>query len=203
MERSWKEAFVTLPSTAPVWGHFFTVAPLIVVGTKENGGYNLAPKHMATPLGTANYFGFVCTPGHATYQNIRTQREFTISFPRPEQVVLASMSATPRDGPWDKQEQVITSLPTSHAQQVDALCLDQAYLVLECLLFKITDGFDDHSLIAGKVICSHVHQNFLRASEQDEQRQLQEHPLLAYLAHGRFATISETYNFPFPKGFKR
>ncbi|NNJ88598.1 MAG: flavin reductase, partial [Eudoraea sp.] len=63
--------------------------------------------------------------------------------------------------------------------------------------------FDDNSLIAGKIKAAHVHTDYLRISENDEQEQLKTHPLLAYISHGRFAKISETYNFPFPKDFKR
>ena len=58
----------------PIWDRFFSVSPLIIVGSKESKeteGYDLAPKHMATSLGWDNYFGFVCTPRHKTYQNIQ------------------------------------------------------------------------------------------------------------------------------------
>ncbi len=88
--------FYTLDTSIPIWERIFTVAPLIVIGTKEGATYNLAPKHMATPIGFDNYFGFVCTPKHATYQNIKETQEFTVSFPIPDQVVLASLSAMPR-----------------------------------------------------------------------------------------------------------
>jgi len=40
-------------------------------------------------------------------------------------------------------------------------------------------------------------------SEKDEQQQIQDHPLLTYIFPNRFAEIKETYEFPFPKGFKR
>jgi len=60
---------VSLDPDQPVWERFFSVSPLIVVGTRdEDGSYDLAPKHMATPLGWDNYFGFVCTPRHHTYR---------------------------------------------------------------------------------------------------------------------------------------
>ena len=89
---------VSLDLKRPIWERFFTVAPLLIIGTRdETGAVNLAPKHMATPLGWQNYFGFVCTPRHRTYQNIRREGVFTVSFPRPTQVVLTSLSAAPRD----------------------------------------------------------------------------------------------------------
>ena len=42
--------FITLNVKESIWEHFYTVAPLIVVGTKENNGFDLAPKHMVTPM---------------------------------------------------------------------------------------------------------------------------------------------------------
>jgi flavin reductase (DIM6/NTAB) family NADH-FMN oxidoreductase RutF len=81
----------------PIWDRFFTVAPLVVVGSKEpDGSYDLAPKHMAMPLGWQNYYAFVCSPRHATYRNIRRERQFTVSFPRPTEIVASSLAASPR-----------------------------------------------------------------------------------------------------------
>ena len=66
-----KDNIISLDVNLPIWERVFTVAPLVVIGTKENGGYDLAPKHMATPMGFGNYFGFVCTPKHGTYHNVK------------------------------------------------------------------------------------------------------------------------------------
>ena len=50
---------VPIPVDKPVWNNVFTVAPLVLVGTREGGGgYDLAPKHMAMPLGWDNYYCF-------------------------------------------------------------------------------------------------------------------------------------------------
>ena len=73
----------------PIWDRFFTVAPLVLIGSKdEDGRFNLAPKHMVTPLGWGNYFGFVCTPCHRTYQNIQREGKFSVSFLQPTQIIL-------------------------------------------------------------------------------------------------------------------
>ncbi len=197
------EDFVPITTDFSIWQRFFTVAPLIVVGTKEEKGYDLAPKHMATPLGQSNYFGFVCTPRHATYHNIKSSGEFTVSFPKADQVALASLSASPRCEDSVKSEYLIKSLPTIKATSVDALFIAASYLYLECELFKIIDGFDDYSFITGTIKAVFVHPDYVRVSEKDEQLQIMQNPLLAYIAEGRFATISNTYNFPFPKDFKR
>ena len=88
---------VSLEVDRPIWQRFFCVAPLVVIGSQEeDGSADLAPKHMVTPLGWENYFGFVCAPTHSTYRNIRREESFTVSYMRPDQVVLASLSAAPR-----------------------------------------------------------------------------------------------------------
>jgi flavin reductase (DIM6/NTAB) family NADH-FMN oxidoreductase RutF len=92
------------------------VAPLVLIGTKEKDGYDLAPKHMATPMGWENYFGFVCAPRHRTYQNIKHERVFTVSYPRPTQLVLTSLAAASRCG--DDAKPSLLALPTFPASQV-------------------------------------------------------------------------------------
>jgi len=195
--------FTILDTDLPIWDRVFTVAPLVVIGTKEGKGYDLAPKHMATPIGFGNYFGFVCTPRHSTYQNIKETGYFTVSFPVPDQVTITSLSASPRCDNTTKFKHVIETLPTLKATTIDALLIANSYLYLECELFKIIDGFDENSIITGKINKAFVQNNYLRISEQDEQQQLYDNPLLAYIAYGRFAKIKQTYNFPFPKDFKK
>lgn len=79
---------VTLQSDFPIWERTFTVNSLVVVGTKEReGGYDLAPKHLATPMGWENYFGFVCTPRHNTYHNVKRERLWsyrTVAIAQPQ-----------------------------------------------------------------------------------------------------------------------
>lgn len=203
METEQDRKFVELDTELPIWDHFFSVAPLIVVGTKEQDGYDLAPKHMASPMGFDNYFGFVCTPRHGTYQNVRVTKEFTVSFPTPHQIVTASLSALPRTDEMTKSQQILESLPLIKANSVDDPLIKDAYLYLECELFKIIDGFGENSLITGKVKKAFVHRDYMRFSELDEQDQINANPLLAYIAYGRFAEIHKTYAFPFPKDFKR
>ena len=112
------EDLVSLDLTQALWERFFTVAPLIVVGTKEaDGSYDLAPKHMATPLGWGNYFGFICTPRHRTYQNVQREKNFTVSFPKPGQIVLTSLAAAPRCG--DDSKPTIATLPTFPASAIE------------------------------------------------------------------------------------
>jgi len=195
--------FENLDTTLPIWSRFFMVAPLAVVGTREGDGYDLAPKHMVMPMGFGNYIGFVCTPDHSTYHNIRATGAFTVSFPRADQTLITALSAAPRQEAIPKSEQIIDYLPTLKATETDALFLADSYLLLECEHFKTVDGFDQNSLITGRIKKAFVDRRYLRLSDQDAQQMLHENPLLAYLAEGRFARIADTYHFPFPKGFKR
>jgi flavin reductase (DIM6/NTAB) family NADH-FMN oxidoreductase RutF len=202
MIRLHENGYYKLDVSNPVWEQIFTVAPLVVVGTKEGDTYDLAPKHLAIPIGFDNYFGFVCTPKHKTYHNVKNTKEFSVSFPLPNQVVLASLSASPRCEENSGTKPIIDILPTLKASTIDALFLAESYLFLECKLFKIIDGFNENSIITGTIVAAYCHKDYLKVSEKDQQQQLKENPILAYIAQGRFASITETYNFPFPKDFK-
>ncbi len=202
MLKSVPEELVSLELSLPIWSRFFSVAPLIVVGTKEaDGNYDLAPKHMAMPLGWSNYFGFVCTPAHRTYQNIRREHAFTVSFPRPEQVILTSLGAAPRCE--DDSKTALAVLPTFPASVIDSVFLKDAYLFLECQLDRIVDGFGENSLIAGQIVAAHIQQQALRVSDQDDGDLLLQAPLLAYLPPGRYAKIERSFSFPFHRGFQQ
>ena len=101
----------------PVWTRFFLVHPLVIVGTMEpDGRHDLAPKHMAMPVSWQNLFGFVCTPRHGTWQNIKRTGVFTVSYPRPDQTLLASLAE---------------DLPEGSGAPPDAQTLDRLYAILD------------------------------------------------------------------------
>jgi flavin reductase (DIM6/NTAB) family NADH-FMN oxidoreductase RutF len=186
----------------PLWDQFFTVFPLVIIGSKEpDGTYDLAPKHMAIPLGWENHYGFVCTPRHATYRNIEREGQFTVNYPRPSQVVTSSFAASPRCD--DGTKPILNTLPTRPAGSVDGVLVDDCYLHLECTRQRVIDGFGDESLIIGLVVAAWVEEEFLRLTERDEGEQLFRHPLLAYVNPGRYAEIGQTARFPLPRGFSR
>jgi flavin reductase (DIM6/NTAB) family NADH-FMN oxidoreductase RutF len=196
------DKLVPLQMDQPIWDRFFTVAPLVIVGSKEeNGRFNLAPKHLALPLGWENYYGFVCSPQHTTYHNIRRHGVFTVSYPRPTEVLLASLAGAPRCE--DLSKPTLLVLPTFPARHVDGVLVKGCYLHLECTLHQILDGFGPNSLILGEVVAAAAHEDALRAHEVDEGDQVFRFPLLAYLSPGRFAEIRHSIAFPFPKGFSR
>lgn len=196
-------SLVTLDPDDSLWNRTVLVAPLVVIGTVEAaGGFDLAPKHMATPLGWGPYFGFVCTPRHATYQNAKREGAFTVTVVRPSGVVLASLAAAPRsDGPEAKP--VLSDLPTFPASTVQGRFLADGALFLECEVERIVDGFGGNSLIAGRIVAAHAHPDALHISDADTDARLRNAPLLAYLHPGRYAEITEAHAFPFPAGFSR
>lgn len=201
--RSVPNDLVTLETDRPVWERCFTVAPLIVVGTREGDGRNLAPKHMATPLGWEGHFGFVCTPEHGTYRNAREHGAFTVSFPQPGGVTVASLSAAPRCGRGNGEKPGLEDIPTFPAREVDGPLLEDAYLWLECRLDRIVDGFARSSLVAGRVVAAHAREDAMRVAGGDHQDRIRRHPLLAFVSPDRWAEIRETDTFPFPEGFQR
>jgi len=196
------EPLVPLDTGRAIWDRVFTVSPLVIVGSKEaEGRYNLAPKHMAMPLGWDNYYCFVCSPRHTTYHNIRRSAVFTVSFPRPTEVLLASLASAPRCEDLSKPSLLV--LPTFPARHVEGVLVKGCYLFLECTLHSVVDGFGPNSMIIGTVVAAAAPEDSLRVAERDESEQIFEFPLLAYLSPGRLAEIRQSTSFPFPKGFAR
>lgn len=192
---------VELTVDAPIWDRFFTVAPLVIVGTMEVDGHDLAPKHMAMPLGWSNYFCFVCAPTHATQRNAQRTGVFTVSFPRPGQIVETSMAAAPRVKGTEKPS--LSAVPTFPARTVDGVLVRDAYLWLECRVDRVIDGFGANSLIIGQVVAAAVAEDSERSPETDDADLLAHDPLLVYVSPGRVASIVQSQAFPFPAGFSR
>jgi len=173
-----------------------------LIGTTDSdGSTDLAPKHMVTPMGWQNYFGFVCSPTHSTCSNIQRSREFTVSFPKPSQVLFSSLAASPREACGDKP--ILDYFKTSPASRVQAPLIDDAYLYFECRHFKTVDGFGPNCLITGEIIAAFAEPEFLRSMEVDDQELIHQSPLFAYLAPGRFAEIARSNAFPFPANMKK
>ncbi len=203
MSQNHSPELVSLDCSAAVWQRFFTVAPLVLIGTIEpDGAPDFAPKHMVTPLGWENYFGFVCTPRHGTYQNIQRTGVFTVTYPRPSQFVLASLAASPRCGE-DAAKPVLEAFETFPASTIEGRFVSDGNIFLECEKLRIIDGFGENSLIAGRIKAAHVHKAALRLSDKDDHDLLHFSPLLAYVHPWRFAAIEETNRFPAPEGMTK
>jgi len=197
-----RQKLIELDVDQPIWERFFWLAPLVLIGTREpDGGHDLAPKHMAIPIGWENYYGFVCTPRHHTYSNIQREGVFTVSFPRPSQLVLTSLAASPRCG--EEEKPVLSVLPVFPATRVDGVLLEGGYLFLECELDRMVEGFGINSLIIGRIVAARVAADSERIHEGGDQALVHNSPILAYLHPGRFATIDESLTFPFPAGMKK
>jgi len=191
----------SLDCETPIWERFFTLAPLVLVGTREpDGDIDIAPKHLAIPMSWDNYFGFVCTPRHATYANAKRTGVFTVTYPRPEQILYMSLAASPR---CDDDKPVLQAFDTVPASKVDGVFVNGGYVYLECELFKIVDDFGVNSLITGKIVAAHVDRDALRVSDEDDQDLIRKSPLFAYLYPKRFAQIADSNAFPMPAGMKR
>lgn len=195
-------ALIDLETTSPLWDRFFTVAPLVLVGTREaNGEDDIAPKHMAGPLGWQNRFGFVCTPRHGTYRNVRREGRFAVTFPKPAQWLQTSLTASPRCE--DASKPAMELVHSFRTPTLDCPALADGYLYLECELERIVDGFGVNSLIVGAIAAAQIDPDYLRAVERDDQDLIHEAPLLVYLSPGRFAVVSESKSFPMPSGLER
>ena len=196
-----EERMVDLDVGHPLWDRFFWVAPLVLVGTlEEDGAFDLAPKHMAMPMGWQNLFGFVCTPRHGTYVNARREGGFAVSWPGPGQLVQTSLAAAPREN-GDKPS--VAAFPVEAAAVVPGAVVPGACLQMECELERIVDGFGDNSLIVGRVVAARGQESVLRDPDRDDADLIRAAPVLAYLHPGRLAFIGDTQAFPFPAGMRK
>ena len=196
------EGLVELPVDHPgLWERVFLVAPLVLIGTKEDEGWDFAPKHMAMPLGWEGFYCFACSPDHATYQNVRTHPQFTVSFPPPDRIVESSFAAGGRFAGGAKP--ALAAVPTAPARVVDVPVVAGCPLYLECELERIVDGFGPNSLIVGRVVAATAMREAVRGAEVDDADLVYRLGLLAYLAPGRFAVIRDSSSFPYPADFRR
>lgn len=177
------------------------VAPLVLVATKEGDGHDVAPKHMAMPIGWGNFFGFVCSPSHATYRNLKAHPEFTVSFPGAERLLHASMAAGARLD--DRTKPTLGAVSVFPARVVDGVLVEGCSLYLECELDRLVDGFGENSIVVGRVVAASATRAALRGHDVDDADLLHRLRPLVYLAPGRIAEIGETHTFPFPVGFCR
>ncbi len=185
-----------------LWTRFFGVYPLVLVGTlEEDGSPDIAPKHLAIPVSWQNWFGFVCTPRHRTYHNTKRTGVFTVSYPGSTQIVETSLAAAPRDEQESKPS--LRAIKTIPATTVSGFIVADCPIYLECELDRVVDELGENSLLIGRVVAAHAQPAILRANDRDDNEIINEHPLLAYLYPGRFASVGSSQAFPFHSGFCR
>jgi flavin reductase (DIM6/NTAB) family NADH-FMN oxidoreductase RutF len=184
-----------------LWERIFTVAPLVLVGSKDTDGrYDLAPKHMAMPLGWGDRYCFVCTQRHRTYRNIERHRFFTVSFPRYFQIVQASLAASRREA--DGTKPALAALPTFPARSVDGMLVHGCYLFLECELDRFVD-VDDAALVIGRIVAASAVEGAIRDPDRDDAELLHRLAPLTFLSRSRFTVVDGSHSFPFPASFAR
>lgn len=178
----------------------FTVAALVLVGTTEpDGTSDLAPKHMAMPIGWSDRYCFACTPRHHTHTNIERTGVFTVSYPTPEQAVLVGQAAAER-GP-DRVRHELAALETVPAAEVEGVLVSGAHAAIECRLDRIVRDMEDATLIIGRIVAAHASPDAVRAHDRDDADLVYHHPLVAYVTPGRLARIGRTTAFPYPARF--
>lgn len=193
---------LTLSSDEPLFERVFTVSPLVLVSTLEpDGTPDIAPKHMAGPLGWHGFYAFVCSPSHGTYANAVAREAFTVSYPTPDQVLESSLAAAARAE--DATKPMLAALETAPAQVVDGVLVAGAMLHLECELDRVLDGFGDNSLVIGRIVAAAADERAVRSIDRDDADIVHGLPLLVYLSPGRFAKIDDSHAFPFPTDFRR
>jgi flavin reductase (DIM6/NTAB) family NADH-FMN oxidoreductase RutF len=184
-----------------LWERVFTVAPLVIIGSKDpDGAHDLAPKHMALPLGWRGSYGFVCTPRHRTYTNIERNGVFTVSFPRSFQIVQAALAASSRE--QDGTKPALAALPTFLAREVDGVLVHGCYAFLECELDRFVE-LDEGSLVIGRIVAASAVEEAIRDPDRDDAELLRHLRPLAFLSPSRFTAIDDSHSFPFPSSFSR
>jgi flavin reductase (DIM6/NTAB) family NADH-FMN oxidoreductase RutF len=183
-----------------LWERVFVVSPLVLVGTREpDGSHDLAPKHRVVTL--QSHFGFVCRPNHATWRNAVRECAFTVSWPSPRQIVMASAAASPRCE--DGEKKTMRALPTLAATSVDGVLVDGCRFHVECRLDRVVEDLGEEGLLLGRVVAAHADPKALRSKVVPDRTLVHEQPLLAYLHPSQFARIDHSTGFPFPKNFTR
>lgn len=191
-----------LDTNFALWDRVFLVAPLVLIGTRDQQGEpNLAPKHMAGPVSWDNFFGFVCATSHSTWKNATRSGSFAVSYPRPDQVLQTALAASPCQAENAKVD-ILNRLSLVAAPIHGDPLLADAQFHLECELQQQVE-IGANILLIGKVVAAAAHPKALRHSDADEHEQIHQCPLLAYLPPGRYAVVEESQAFPFPRNYQR
>lgn len=191
---------VSIELDEELWERVFVVSPLVLVGTRElDGQQDFAPKHRVVTL--AGHLGFVCRPSHATWRNAVREGAFTVSWPSPRQIVMASAAASPRCE--DGEKKALRALPNRPATLVKGALVEGCRFHVECRLDRVLDDLGDEGLLLGRVVAAHADRNALRSATVPDGTLVHDQPLLAYLHPSQFARIDHSTGFPFPKDFTR
>jgi flavin reductase (DIM6/NTAB) family NADH-FMN oxidoreductase RutF len=126
---------------------------------------------------------------------------FTVGYPSPAMVVQTSLAASPRDADGTKPTLDLMSL--SPARVVNGVLVDGCPAHLECRLERVIDDLDSDALVVGRVVAAHVSDRARRGDAVGDTDLISRAPVLAYVHPGRVASIHETKEFPYHRGFHR
>ncbi len=163
------DALVELPVGPELWERVFSVAPLVLVGTKEGDGCDFAPKHMAMPLGWEGFYCFVCTPRARDLP----EREGASAVHGQLPAARADRGVEPRRRRSVRGRRRSRRWPPcrrSRARVVDGCVVEGCPFYLECELERIVDGFGPNSLIVGRVVAASAAREALRGAGGGRRR---------------------------------
>jgi len=183
-------------------GCCFSIKPIILVTTLgSNGLPNVAPKTQCTSIGRhEEYFAFVCTPRHHTYQNAKADGEFVVNYPGPELIERVSAASQFAE---NVDEVVLSGLTSIPSLVVKPPRIKECRVHLECEVADVKD-LDDGSIILGKVVSRSGDReiSFKKGTAEENINLLSTHPLLTYVYPNHYASINTAEKFIFPKNYK-
>jgi flavin reductase (DIM6/NTAB) family NADH-FMN oxidoreductase RutF len=146
------------------------------------------------------YFVFVCTPEHHTYQNAKASGEFVVNYPGPE--LIEKVSAASRFAE-NVDEVALSGLTTIPSLVVKPPRIRECRVHLECKVVDFKD-FDDGSMILGKVVSRSGDReiSFKKGTAEENINLLSTHPLLTYVYPNHYARINTAEKFVFPENYK-
>jgi len=181
---------------------YFSVKPIVLVTTLGPSNIpNVAPKTQCMDVGRhEEYFAFVCTPKHHTYQNAKANKEFVANYPGPE--LIEEVSATSQFAE-NVDEVALAGLTGIPSLVVKPPRIRECRVHLECKVMEVKD-LDVASIILGKIVARSASQevSFERGKAEESISLLLNHPLLAYVYPNHYTTIRAATEFIFPKNYK-
>lgn len=181
---------------------YFTVKPIILVTTLgSNELPNVAPQTQCMSVGRhEEYFAFVCTPEHHTYQNTKANKEFVVNYPGPELIEKVSAASQSAENVDEVALSGLTSIPSLIVKPPR---IKECMVHLECKVMDIKD-LDNGSIILGKVVARSANRevSFKKGMAEESINLLSMHPLLAYIYPDHYASINTAEKFIFPKNYK-
>lgn len=176
-----------------IWSHFFHASPLVLVTSiNRQGRVNVAPKTQCTRIGSTNFVGFGCEPGHHTLQNVAATGEFVINYPGPE-IARQAGQAGAKFGLDVADEVAACGLTTAAAQTVRPPLVAECRAHLECRLVDIRQ-YGAGAFVVGEVLAASVEEEAL--ADQGASA-LGMAPLLVYVSPNHFAGMHVARKFPF------